>query len=111
MGWQGVFVGLSVFVMIGVCHPLVVWLEYKVGRGVWWVLAVVGVAFFGLSLFVWGVVSVLLGGAGAAMLYSALEVRRQYRRVVLGRAKRNPQRPESYYTPTKGEARRLKKGE
>lgn len=97
MGWQGLVVGLAVFAMIGVCHPLVVWLEYHVGKWVWWVLSAAGGVFFILSLFVGGVLSVLLGGAGAAMFYSSLEVCRQHRRASLGHARRNPSRPDSYY--------------
>lgn len=102
MGWQGLVVGLVVFAMIGVCHPVVIWLEYHVGRKVWWVLLAVGVVLFVLSLFVRGVVSVLLGGGGAAMFYSALEVCRQHERAALGHALRNPARPAEYYAQPKG---------
>lgn len=97
MGWQGLVVGLAVFAMIGVCHPLVIWLEYRVGKRVWWVLLAVGVVLFAVSIFVRGVLSVLLGGGGAAMFYSALELCRQHKRAALGRARRNPSRPASYY--------------
>lgn len=94
------------FVMIGACHPLVVWLEYSVGRRVWWVLVLLGLVFFALSLFFSGVFSLLLGGAGASMLYSALEVRRQHVRVCLGRAVRNPNRPDAYYRLPVGSSNR-----
>lgn len=102
MGWQGLVVGLVVFAMIGVCHPLVIWLEYHVGKRVWRVLLAVGVVLFAVSIFVRGVVSVLLGGGGAAMFYSALEVCRQHRRAALGRARKNPHRPAAYYSIADG---------
>ena len=97
MNWQGLLVGLAVFAMVGVCHPMVVWMEYNIGRRVWKLLLVVGVFLLVPSLFASGVVASVLGGASAAVIYSAVEVVRQHKRAVLGRAARNPRRPASYY--------------
>ena len=49
--------------MVGVCHPMVVWLEYNIGRRVWKLLLVVGVFLLVPSLFASGVVASVLGGA------------------------------------------------
>ena len=52
---------------------MVVWLEYNIGRRVWKLLLVVGVFLLVPSLFASGVVASVLGGASAAVIYSAVE--------------------------------------
>ena len=97
MCWEGFFLGLGAFLLVGLCHPLVIYLEYHVGRRVWWVLLLLGMASFLASLWVDGWWSLLLGVLGACCSWSALELTWQHERVAKGRAKRNPRRPESYY--------------
>ena len=76
---------------------MVVWLEYNIGRRGGKLLLVGGVVLVVPCLFASGVIASVLGGASAAVIYSAVEVVRQYKRAVLGRAARNPRRSASYY--------------
>ena len=93
MNYTGFLVGALAFLCIGVCHPLVIKTEYYLGRRFW-------KAFFaaGLALSVWSLlcdsdlVSVIVGNIGFCFFWSAVEVVKQHKRVLLGRAKRNPNR-------------------
>ena len=42
LNFYGIVIGAAVFLIIGVCHPLVIKLEYHWGKNSWWVLAVAG---------------------------------------------------------------------
>ncbi len=97
MEYKGVIVGLCAFLVVGMFHPLVIKVEYYIGRKVWWVFALAAVASVVGSLFVSYWYSQVLGVIGAAFAWSTLELRWQHIRVAKGRAKRNPKRPESYY--------------
>lgn len=97
MDYEGVVVGLCAFLVVGMFHPLVIKIEYYVGRRVWWVFALFALVSIVGSLFVSHVWSQVLGVIGAAAAWSSLELRWQHERVRLGRAKRNPKRPDSYY--------------
>ena len=48
MTLQGIIVGAAVFLIIGICHPLVIKMEYYWGKKSWWVLLVVGLALAAL---------------------------------------------------------------
>ena len=64
MTFQGIIVGAAVFLIIGICHPIVIMMEYYWGKQSWWLLALAGVVFAGISLFVANPVwSTILGAA------------------------------------------------
>ena len=64
MSLNGIIVGAAVFLIIGICHPIVIKMEYYWGKQSWWLLAVGGVAFAAASLFVSNLVlSAMLGAA------------------------------------------------
>ena len=64
MNINGIIVGAAVFLIIGICHPIVIKLEYYYGKQSWWVMALAGAFFAGISLFVHNLVlSTILGSA------------------------------------------------
>ncbi len=91
--YQGVLIGLAAFFIIGVFHPVVIKMEYHFGRKSWWALAIPGIAFLAVSLFVDNdMVSILLGVLAFACFWSVFEIFKQHQRVIKGRAKKNPRR-------------------
>ena len=42
MNFSGILVGAAVFVAIGIFHPLVIKLEYAVGKCGWWIFLIIG---------------------------------------------------------------------
>ncbi|MFC2324688.1 MAG: DUF4491 family protein [Bacteroides sp.] len=97
MYFDGLLLGLGAFVMVGLCHPLVIKVEYHLGRRVWWLFLLLGLVCLIPSLFVEGLLSMFLGVLGACFLWTALELNWQHERVAKGRAKRNPKRSDAYY--------------
>ena len=51
MNFSGILVGAAVFLIIGICHPIVIKMEYHWGKRSWWVLFVAGLVFAAVSLF------------------------------------------------------------
>ena len=45
MNCRGILVGAAVFLSIGICHPLVIKMEYQWGKQSWWVWLVAGLVF------------------------------------------------------------------
>ena len=97
MYFDGFLLGLGAFIMVGLCHPLVIKLEYYIGRKIAWLFLVLGLVCLIPSLLVQGLLSMFLGVFGACLLWTAIELRWQHERVAKGRAKRNPKRSEEYY--------------
>ncbi|TAJ14422.1 DUF4491 family protein [Marinilabiliaceae bacterium JC017] len=92
MNGQGILIGLICFVIIGVFHPVVIKLEYYFGKKVWWMLALPGVILILISTLLPSFWSILAGVLGAGLMWSTLEIFMQHKRVLQGRAKRNPNR-------------------
>lgn len=97
MYYDGFLLGLGAFVMVGLCHPLVIKIEYFIGRRIWWIFFLLGGCSFLLSLWFSGLFSMFLGVLGACLLWTSLELHWQHERVAKGRAKRNPKRSDDYY--------------
>ena len=49
MNINGIIIGAAVFLSIGICHPLVIKMEYYLGKRSWWIWLVAGLAFCVLS--------------------------------------------------------------
>lgn len=96
MNFYGILLGASVFLIIGVCHPIVIKMEYHCGRNSWWVFLLCGLIFTGLSLFTEGVVSSILGAAAFSAFWSILEMFEQEQRVLKGWFPMNPKRKDYY---------------
>ncbi|HON53328.1 MAG TPA: DUF4491 family protein [Bacteroidales bacterium] len=88
----GFLIGVGSFVITGVCHPLVVKMEYFYGKQSWWWLVVPGVVLLTWSLFLSTIPSIILGVIAFSLFWSSIEIIKQHHRVLLGRAKKNPNR-------------------
>lgn len=92
---QGIILGLSAFLCIGIFHPIVIKAEYYFGTRCWWLFALVGLAALTLSLFTQNTyASVILGVFSFSCFWSILEVFEQKKRVEKGWFPRNPHRKE-----------------
>lgn len=97
MNINGIIVGAAVFLIIGICHPIVIKLEYYYGKQSWWVMALAGAFFAGISLFVHNLVlSTILGAAAFSCFWGIHEIICQEKRVLKGWFPENPQRHEYY---------------
>ena len=97
MNFNGIIVGAAVFLIIGICHPIVIKMEYHWGKKSWWVLLVAGLAFVAASLFVWDAVgSTILGAAAFSCFWGIHEIFTQEMRVIRGWFQENPKR-HNYY--------------
>lgn len=89
----GLLLGLCSFLIIGVCHPLVIKGEYHFGVKCWWVFLfgglIAGAASLMVSDFFW---QTLLAVAAFSCFWSILEVFEQRERVRKGWFPANPRR-------------------
>jgi len=97
MNINGIIVGAAVFLIIGICHPIVIKMEYHWGKQSWWVLALAGAIFAAASLFVDGMIfSTILGAAAFSFFWGIHEMTAQEKRVLKGWFPENPKRSEYY---------------
>ena len=97
MNYSGIIVGAAVFLIIGICHPIVIKMEYYWGKRSWWVLALAGVAFAAASLYVRSAVgSTILGAAAFSCFWGIHEILSQEMRVLRGWFPENPKRADYY---------------
>ena len=97
MNFEGIIVGAAVFLIIGICHPIVIKMEYCWGKKSWWVLLLAGLAFAALSLFVGNIIgSTILGAAAFSCFWGIHEIIAQEKRVLKGWFPENPKRHEYY---------------
>lgn len=93
MNFSGIIIGLCTFLIIGVCHPLVIKAEYHLGKGCWWLFLLAGIGFAALSLFVDSMVwSTIAGVAAFSSFWSILELFEQEKRVKRGWFPANPRK-------------------
>lgn len=97
MNFSGIIVGAATFLIIGICHPIVIKLEYYYGKRSWWVLLLAGLAFTAVSIFMKNiVVATILGAAAFSCFWGILEMFQQEKRVLKGWFPENPARHEYY---------------
>ena len=97
MNIYGIIVGAAVFLIIGICHPIVIKMEYYWGKKSWWVLLLAGLALAAASLFVNSlVISTILGAFAFSCFWGILELFSQEKRVLKGWFPENPAR-HNYY--------------
>ena len=97
MNFNGIIVGAAVFLIIGICHPIVIKMEYHWGKRSWWVLLLAGLAFSAASLFVWDAVgSTILGATAFSCFWGIHEILSQEMRVIRGWFPENPKRHDYY---------------
>ncbi len=93
MNFSGIIIGLCTFLIIGVCHPLVIKAEYHLGKGCWWLFLLAGIGFAALSLFIDSMVwSTVAGVAAFSSFWSILELFEQEKRVKRGWFPANPRK-------------------
>ena len=97
MRFEGIIVGAAVFLIIGICHPIVIKMEYYWGKKSWWALLLAGLVFSALSLLVWNIIeSTILGAAAFSCFWGIHEIIAQEKRVLKGWFPENPKRHEYY---------------
>jgi len=97
MNGVGIIVGATVFLSIGICHPLVIKMEYRWGKQSWWGWLVAGLVFSVLSLFVQNdILSIIIGGFAFCCFWGIGEMFMQEKRVVKGWFPENPKRHDYY---------------
>ncbi|MDE6872051.1 MAG: DUF4491 family protein [Bacteroidales bacterium] len=93
MNFSGIAIGLATFLIIGICHPIVIKAEYHFGKGCWWAFLLAGLAFSAVSLALTSVIwSTVAGVAAFSSFWSILELFEQEKRVEKGWFPENPKR-------------------
>ena len=93
MYFQGLAMGIIVFLIIGIFHPVVIKAEYYFGKRIWPIFFIIGWGFILLSVFTENVfLSIFLGVFGFSSLWSIGELIEQEKRVEKGRFPKNPKR-------------------
>lgn len=83
--YNGLIIGLATFIVIGVFHPIVIKAEYYIGKKIWPLFLVAGLALIGISLFVENItISSIIGVTGFSSLWSIHEIIEQEERVKKG---------------------------
>lgn len=97
MNFNGIIVGAAVFLIIGICHPIVIKMEYHWGKKSWWVLFLAGLAFSIWSFFINNIVlSTIAGAAAFSCFWGIHEILSQEMRVLRGWFPENPKRHDYY---------------
>ena len=97
---------ICTFLIIGLCHPLVIKTEYYFGTRPWWIWLVCGIAAIVGALFIHNdFVSTLLAVFGASLLWGIGELFSQKKRVEKGWFPMNPKRRNCYNCEFKGDGR------
>lgn len=91
--WEGLLIGISTFLIIGLFHPVVIKCEYHWGTRCWWIFLVLGIAGIIASLLTaqtfW---AALLGVFSFSSFWTIKELFDQEERVKKGWFPRNPKR-------------------
>lgn len=97
MNFSGIIIGAAVFLSIGVCHPLVIKMEYYWGLKSWWIWLAAGLVFSAISLIVPNnLLSIIIGGFAFCCFWGIGEMFMQEKRVLRGWFPENPARHEYY---------------
>lgn len=97
LNFEGILLAVGTFLIIGLCHPLVIKTEYYFGTRPWWVWLVSGITCCVAALFVQSIFwSALLGVLGASLLWGIGELFSQEKRVLKGWFPMNPKRKKYY---------------
>ena len=95
--FKGMLIAISTFLIIGIFHPVVIWVEYHFGTRPWCIFLVAGIASIGAAFFIADVMlSAILGVLGATCLWTIGEIFEQRKRVKKGWFPMNPKRAKEY---------------
>lgn len=96
MNFYGLVIGVAVFLMIGMFHPLVIKAEYHLGKRCWWMFLLAGLAGVALSLLMESfVLSTLCGVFAFSCFWSIGELFEQEKRVQRGWFPKNPKKKDN----------------
>ncbi len=85
MNLMGVIIGAMSFLIIGIFHPIVIKVEYYIGKKAWPVFLIAGIVLLIVSLIVENsYISTLLGVIAFSSLWSIKELFEQEKRVERG---------------------------
>ena len=94
---QGLIIGMSTFLIIGLFHPLVIKGEYYFGMKINRVFLAAGIVFLAAALFCGSTMwSAILGVLAFSCFWSIKEVNDQKKRVERGWFPMNPNRADEY---------------
>ncbi len=97
MDFNGIIVGAATFLIIGLCHPLVIKAEYNYGKCAWWLFAVAGIILAAFSLLIDNnTVSTVCGAGAFSFFWGIGEMFEQEKRVLKGWFPENPKRHGHY---------------
>ena len=97
MHFNGIITGAATFLIIGLCHPLVIKAEYYIGKRSWWGFLAIGIVLAVISLTLADTTLSTIFGAGAFSFFWGIgEVIEQEKRVLKGWFPENPAR-HAYY--------------
>lgn len=95
MNFNGVLLGVFLFLIIGLFHPIVIKCEYYFGVKCWWWFLVAGVVALTVSLLIEGIFwSTVAGVLAFTCFWSIKEVFDQRERVRKGWFPKNPKRKD-----------------
>lgn len=93
MSYEGLWIGVGAFVIIGALHPVVIKTEYHFGKQAWPAFLLAGLGFCAASPFLAGnVASALSAVLGCSLLWSIRELYEQEERVQKGWFPKNPRK-------------------
>ena len=94
---EGIIIGISTFLIIGLFHPVVIKAEYYWGTRCWWVFLFLGILGIIGSLLISDIlISSLLGVFAFSSFWTIKEVFDQRKRVLNGWFPMNPKRKHEY---------------
>ena len=94
---EGLFIGISTFLIIGFFHPVVVKAEYYWGTKCWWFFLILGIVGIICSILIEDIIiSSLLGVFSFSSFWTIKELFEQRERVLKGWFPMNPKRESEY---------------
>ncbi len=94
---EGIIIGLSTFLIIGLFHPVVIKAEYYWGTKCWWIFLLLGIIGTAGSVFIDNIlISSLLGVFSFSSFWTIKEIFDQKERVKKGWFPMNPKRKKEY---------------
>ena len=93
INFEGILIGITTFLIIGLFHPVVVKSEYYWGTKSWWIFLCLGIASFIASLLISEtLLSVVFGVLSFSSFWTIKEIFEQQERVLKGWFPKNPKR-------------------
>jgi hypothetical protein len=94
LNFNGLFIGLFTFLIIGIFHPIVIKSEYYFGKKIWPLFLIIGIVAILISINIRSnFASPLLSILGFSSLWSIHEIYEQEERVKRGWFPKNPKKP------------------